>query len=218
MSFWKVLSVPLAPEKATDMLTQLYTHAEFAWLWGYNVLRLWFSYSLWIMKVVTKQHKTFSKRRGMKTILIAVSLFPSAFLILFMQERRCHSNSVTGIYPVQLQTLGNDPHLKGLLMEHLTVAACRNKDRMDVDPLLEISSNSDQCWYHHRHNDPSEIQTLRRQQERSPDKPVCRLPWATWAVISCGLVKRKTFFSSSTLPSGCDGDVQQLRDAISRCV
>ena len=97
------------------------------------------------MKVVTKQHKTFSKRRGMKTILIAISLFPNAFLILFMQERRCHSNSVTGIYPVQLQTLGNDPHLKGLLMEHLTVAACRNKDRMDVDPLLEISSNSDQC-------------------------------------------------------------------------
>lgn len=41
---------------------------------------------------------------------------------------------------VQLRTLRNDPHLKGLLMEHLTVAACRNRDRMDFDSMLEISS------------------------------------------------------------------------------
>lgn len=41
---------------------------------------------------------------------------------------------------VQLRTLGNDPHLKGLLMEQLTVAACRNRDRIDVGSMLEISS------------------------------------------------------------------------------
>ena len=41
---------------------------------------------------------------------------------------------------VQLRTLRNDAHLKGLLMEHLTVAACRIRDRMDVDSMLEISS------------------------------------------------------------------------------
>ena len=34
LSVWKVLYVPPAPEKATDMLTQPYTHAEFAWIWG----------------------------------------------------------------------------------------------------------------------------------------------------------------------------------------
>ena len=41
---------------------------------------------------------------------------------------------------VQLRTLGNDPHLKGLLLEHLMVAACTNRDRMDVGSMLEISS------------------------------------------------------------------------------
>ena len=43
---------------------------------------------------------------------------------------------------VQLRTLRNDPHFKGLFMKHLTVAACRNRDRMDVDSMLEISSTS----------------------------------------------------------------------------
>ena len=43
---------------------------------------------------------------------------------------------------VQLRTLRNDPHLKGLFMKHLTVTACRNRDRMDVDSMLEISSTS----------------------------------------------------------------------------
>ena len=43
---------------------------------------------------------------------------------------------------VQLRTLRNDPHLKGLLMKHLTVPACRNRDRMDIDSMLEISSAS----------------------------------------------------------------------------
>ena len=43
---------------------------------------------------------------------------------------------------VQLRTLRNDPCLKGMLMKHLTVAACRNRDRMDVDSMLEISSTS----------------------------------------------------------------------------
>lgn len=41
---------------------------------------------------------------------------------------------------VQLRTLGNDPHLKGLLMEQLTVVACRNRNRIDVGSMLEISS------------------------------------------------------------------------------
>ena len=42
------------------------------------------------------------------------------------------------INPVQLRILRNYPHLKGLLVEHLKVAACR--DRMDVDSVFEISS------------------------------------------------------------------------------
>ena len=42
---------------------------------------------------------------------------------------------------VQLRTLRNDPHLKGLLVKHLTVAACRNRDRMDVDSMLEKIMN-----------------------------------------------------------------------------
>lgn len=41
---------------------------------------------------------------------------------------------------VQLRTLTNDPILKSKIREHLTVAACRNRDRMDVDSILEISS------------------------------------------------------------------------------
>ena len=41
-----------------------------------------------------------------------------------------------GINPVQLTTLRNDPHLKRLLVEHLKVAVCRNRDRMDVDSML----------------------------------------------------------------------------------
>ena len=41
-----------------------------------------------------------------------------------------------GINPVQLTILRNDPHLKRLLVEHLKVAVCRNRDRMDVDSML----------------------------------------------------------------------------------
>ena len=41
-----------------------------------------------------------------------------------------------GINPVQLTTLRNDPHLTALLVEHLKVAVCRNRDRMDVDSML----------------------------------------------------------------------------------
>ena len=43
------------------------------------------------------------------------------------------------VNPVHLRVLRNDPHLKGLLVEHLKVAACGNRDRMDVDSMLEIS-------------------------------------------------------------------------------
>ena len=43
---------------------------------------------------------------------------------------------------VQLRTLRNDPILKSKIREHLTVAACRNRDRMDVDLILEISSTA----------------------------------------------------------------------------
>ena len=41
-----------------------------------------------------------------------------------------------GINPVQLMILRNDPHLTALLVEHLKVAVCRNRDRMDVDSML----------------------------------------------------------------------------------
>ncbi|VDI59965.1 Hypothetical predicted protein [Mytilus galloprovincialis] len=41
---------------------------------------------------------------------------------------------------VLLRTLRGDPSLKDKLRPHLTVAACRNRDRMDVDASLEISS------------------------------------------------------------------------------
>ena len=40
------------------------------------------------------------------------------------------------INPVQLRILRNDPHLTRLLVEHLKVAVCRNRDRMDVDSML----------------------------------------------------------------------------------
>lgn len=41
---------------------------------------------------------------------------------------------------VQLRTLRNDPTIAEHLRGHLTVTACRNRDRMDVDSMLEISS------------------------------------------------------------------------------
>ena len=41
---------------------------------------------------------------------------------------------------VQLRTLRNDLHLKEELMPHISVAASRNRDMMDVDSMLEISS------------------------------------------------------------------------------
>ena len=40
------------------------------------------------------------------------------------------------INPVQLTILRKDPHLKGLLVQYLKVAACRDRDRMDVDSML----------------------------------------------------------------------------------
>ena len=42
---------------------------------------------------------------------------------------------------VQLRTLRNDSDVKDQLKNHLSIAACRNRDRMDVDSMLEISSN-----------------------------------------------------------------------------
>jgi len=41
---------------------------------------------------------------------------------------------------VLLRTLGIDPQLKALLRPCLTIAACRNRDRMDTNSLVEISS------------------------------------------------------------------------------
>lgn len=41
---------------------------------------------------------------------------------------------------VLLRTARVDPHLKHLLMPHLPLAACRNRDRMDVDTVIEICS------------------------------------------------------------------------------
>lgn len=43
---------------------------------------------------------------------------------------------------VQLRTLRNDPYIVEHLKGHLSVAACRNRDRMDVESMLEISSES----------------------------------------------------------------------------
>ena len=40
------------------------------------------------------------------------------------------------INPVQLTILRNDRHLERLLVEHLKVTVCRNRDRMDVDSML----------------------------------------------------------------------------------
>ena len=41
---------------------------------------------------------------------------------------------------VLLRTARTDPILKGILLPHLSLAACRNRDRMDVDTVVEICS------------------------------------------------------------------------------
>ena len=41
---------------------------------------------------------------------------------------------------VLLRTARVDPNLKHLVMPHLSLAACRNRDRMDVDTVIEICS------------------------------------------------------------------------------
>ena len=41
---------------------------------------------------------------------------------------------------VLLRTARVDPNLKHKLMPHLSLAACRNRDRMDVDTVIEICS------------------------------------------------------------------------------
>ena len=41
---------------------------------------------------------------------------------------------------VQIRTLRNDATLRPLLQPHLTSAACRLRDRIDVDSMLQISS------------------------------------------------------------------------------
>ena len=43
---------------------------------------------------------------------------------------------------IQLRTLRNDPNINGELKKHLTVAACRNRDRMDVESMLEMSDHT----------------------------------------------------------------------------
>ena len=41
---------------------------------------------------------------------------------------------------VLLRTARTDPVLKEFLLPHLSLAACRNRDRMDVDTVIEICS------------------------------------------------------------------------------
>ena len=41
---------------------------------------------------------------------------------------------------VLLRTARTDPILKGILLPHLSLAACQNRDRMDVDTVVEICS------------------------------------------------------------------------------
>ena len=41
---------------------------------------------------------------------------------------------------VLLRTARTDPILKEILLPHLSLAACRNRDRMDVDTVVEICS------------------------------------------------------------------------------
>ena len=43
---------------------------------------------------------------------------------------------------IQLRTPRNDPNINGELKKHLTIAACRNRDRMDVGSMLEISDHT----------------------------------------------------------------------------
>ena len=42
---------------------------------------------------------------------------------------------------VPLRTARADPNSKHLLIPHLSLAACRNRDRMDVDTVIEIYSS-----------------------------------------------------------------------------
>ena len=41
---------------------------------------------------------------------------------------------------VLLRTARTDPILKEILLPHLSLAACRNRDRTDVDTVVEICS------------------------------------------------------------------------------
>lgn len=41
---------------------------------------------------------------------------------------------------VLLRTARKDPRLKEILLSHSFLAACRNRDRMDVDTVVEICS------------------------------------------------------------------------------
>ena len=93
------------------------------------MLKLWFWYSLWILNKAVKDLLEEKKNENTIDSYLALSqCLPDPFHV-------GHENGY-GINPVQLTTLRNDPHLTALLVEHLKVAVCRNRDRMDVDSML----------------------------------------------------------------------------------
>ena len=95
------------------------------------MLKLWFWYSLWILNKAVKDLLEEKKNENTIDSYLALSqCLPDPFHVGHVIENGY------GINPVQLTTLRNDPHLTALLVEHLKVAVCRNRDRMDVDSML----------------------------------------------------------------------------------
>ena len=110
---------------------------------------------------------------------------------------------------VILRTARMDPILKEILRSHLFLAACRNRDRMDVDTIVEICSPEVRKglqranWI---------VQTLvpevyrlydgnKKSVLKSPVS-VCLASWDTLLVAD----KEKDFIRSPSLSSRCSGD------------
>ena len=106
------------------------------------MLKLWFWYSLWILKVNKAANDLLDekKKNTIDPYLALSQCLPDPFHVGKEMSRQFSNwHLVENGYrmnPVQLRILRNNRHLERLLVEHLKVTVYKNRDRMDVDSMI----------------------------------------------------------------------------------
>ena len=103
---------------------------------------------------------------------------------------------------VMLRTIRTDPALKQSLLPHLSLAPCRNRDRMDVDTVIEICSpevrqglQKVQWLVQSLVPEPFRLHVYDGNKQGVLETPVCVCP-ASWGTLLVADKERGKIFSA----------------------